>query len=58
MVASKTVVSDVCGKEHSTVGMGVVTGELPRHEPKLLHVESARKTIRFVLRMMAVQQQQ
>eukprot|EP00904_Undaria_pinnatifida_P000576 jgi/Undpi1/10519/HiC_scaffold_29.g12969.m1 len=25
MVASKTLVSDVCGKEHETVGMGVVT---------------------------------
>ena len=27
MVASKTLVSDVCGKEHETVGMGVVTSE-------------------------------
>ena len=27
MVASKTLVSDVCGKEHETVGMGVVTSK-------------------------------
>lgn len=27
-VASKTIVSDVCGKEHDTAGMGVTTGEL------------------------------
>lgn len=30
MVASKTIVSDVCGKENETVGMGVTTGELER----------------------------
>ena len=28
VAASKTLVSDVCGKEHETVGMGVVTSEL------------------------------
>lgn len=27
VAASKTLVSEVCGKEHETVGMGVVTGE-------------------------------
>eukprot|EP00904_Undaria_pinnatifida_P010120 jgi/Undpi1/6238/HiC_scaffold_20.g08722.m1 len=28
LVAGRTIVSDVCGKEHDTVGMGVVTGEM------------------------------
>ena len=28
MVACRTIVSEVCGNEHDTVGMGVVTGEL------------------------------
>lgn len=27
VAASKTLVSEVCGKEHETVGMGVVTSE-------------------------------
>lgn len=27
MAASKTLVPEVCGKEHQTVGMGVVTSE-------------------------------
>ena len=28
VVAGKSIVSDVCGKDHDTVGMGVVTGEV------------------------------
>ena len=28
LTASKTLVSEVCGKEHEVVGMGVVTSEL------------------------------
>ena len=32
MVACKALVSDVCGKDHSNVGMGVVTGEARRRD--------------------------
>ena len=37
IVVSRTLVSDVCGSEHETVGMGVVTGECSRDLALIKH---------------------
>ena len=51
MAASKTLVPHVCGKEHETVGMGVVTSELSRCSSNLDLIFGVKRCSLLILGM-------
>lgn len=51
IAASKTLVADVCGKEHETVGMGVVTSESSRRRRVLLDFSRASRSKEIAIQL-------